>query len=220
MSEARVKELLGLHADKNIDEEVVAVDDEEGLEHHGVKGQKWGVRRATRQGQSLARAKRVHDNAAAKGGAARSLHENRAKAAEKSLNKVNKRIEKKGGTPVPVPGRRAAGATKKSDKRTHFDKPAKKLSDKDLQDRIKRMELEKKYNELNARPPSKGKKFTEDLMTNTGKQVATTLLTGTALFLVGRAIEKKFGEGAQKPFTGRDTKTAVKNIAEATGSFS
>lgn len=221
MSEDTVQKILGLHGDKVFLEEPNFDD----IEHHGVKGMRWGVRRATRQGQALANSKKAHDNAALKGGVTSGLHKNRAKAAEKSLNKINKRIEKKGGTPVPVPGRRTAGGSKKGDNRTHFQKPGRRLSDKELQDRIKRMELEKRYNDLNARQISSGRKFTNDVLGNTGKTVATTLLTGAAVYAAAHAINKKFGPDAASGITkvsfpkAKAAAPVVREIAQNTRSF-
>lgn len=97
------------------------------LSHHGVKGQKWGVRRK----------------------------------------------------------RRGASAS-----RTKFTKPPKKLSDDEINKRIKRMELEKKYNSLN-KSDSKAKDFVDSVLSTTGRKVATTVLTGGTIFLVKAALESR-----------------------------
>lgn len=168
MSEDIVKAIL-LESGK----ETVSEVDDNVVEHHGVKGMRWGVR--------------------TKGGVS------------------------KGRT---VAGRQAQGrigATKKKDNRTHFEKSGKRLSDKELQDRIKRMELEKKYNELNQRQVSAGKKATHEILGKTGKTVATTVLTGAALIVVARALDKRF-PGAGKEVTGKSVdflKTAGKEAYEA-----
>lgn len=211
MSEDAVKAILDLHGDKTFVEQPA----EDDVEHHGVKGQKWGVRRNQSKGESLARAKAFHDSAAtSKRGPAKSLHENRARQAERSLNKVNRRIVKKGGTPVPVNGggRRVSPSSKKNAKKTQFQKPPTRLTDKQLQERISRMELEKKYNTLNAKELSNGRKFTNDIMNSTGKQVATTILAGGALYLVAKGIEKKFGVEPARAITNKQVVETVREV--------
>lgn len=115
------------------------------LEHHGVKGQKWGVRR----------------------------NRNRVKTSRKTASK------------------------------TTFQKPPSRLTDAQLNSRIKRMELEKRYKELNKNDVTEGKKFTSDVLKSSGKQVATTIIAGAALLAVGSALKKKLGPEAASAITGR-----------------
>lgn len=95
------------------------------LEHHGVKGQKWGFRKE-----------------------------------------------------------RVSGA--------HAD--AHSLSDDEIQKRIKRMDLEKKYNDLSkSSSKSAGTKYVHDLLQNSGKQAAGAAVGGSVAFIVGKALKAKFG---------------------------
>lgn len=91
----------------------------------------------------------------------------------------------------------------KSRVRTSFAKPPKKLSDMELTNRVKRMETEKRYNSLNTADKSKGRQFVEEVLTNSGKRVATTVLTGGGLLVVRAALTAKFGEEVGQAVTKR-----------------
>ncbi|MET0787487.1 MAG: hypothetical protein ABWY25_12375 [Paenisporosarcina sp.] len=110
---------------------------EEFIEHHGVKGMKWGTRRARKS-----------------------------------------RVEK-------------------STARTRYSKPPKNLTKKELEARIQRMETEKKYNSLNRRDLSTGEKLAGEILTNSGRTVATTVLVGAGVYGAKKLIEKKNPELAK-----------------------
>lgn len=118
---------------------------DEFIEHHGVKGMRWGVRRS----------------------------------------------------------RSRVSSSKKTATKTTFQKTPNRLTDAQLNTRIKRMELEKRYKELNKNDVSEGKKFTSDVLKSSGKQVATTLIAGAALVAIGAALNKKLGPGTASAITGR-----------------
>lgn len=123
------------------------------IEHYGVKGMRWGVRRTPTQ---LARAAKSY--------------------------------------------RQSSKDAKAATKRTRFtsgDKDApSNLTAKELEDRIKRMETEKRYNELNAKTVSKGQQHVNEVITNVGKKTVTVAATGIAIHLVKKGVEKKFGKSA------------------------
>lgn len=89
--------------------------------------------------------------------------------------------------------------------KTTYQKPAHRLSDADLQKRIRRMEMEKRYSDLNKSDTtvSKGRKFTSGVLANSGRTVATTLVTGAALLAVSKALKKKVPHETVKAITGR-----------------
>lgn len=99
--------------------------------------------------------------------------------------------------------RRARGSGGSSTARTTFKKAPSKLSDVELAKRIKRMETEKRYNELNRNDVSKGKQFVTDVVTNSGRKVATTVLTGASLVAIKAALTAKFGDGVAAEATRR-----------------
>lgn len=110
------------------------------LEHHGVKGMHWGVR--------------------------------------KDRSRVSTGKKRK----------------KRATQRTVFEKSPKRLTEAELNRRIERMQLEKKYNELNKRDIRKGEVFATDVVHNAGKKVLTALVTAGFGFAVKMALDKRFGE--------------------------
>lgn len=80
-----------------------------------------------------------------------------------------------------------------SGERTVYTKPAGKLTDAELAKRIKRLESEKRYTELNSATTSKGKTVADEIIANSTRKVATTLISGTAIALGAKYVEKKFG---------------------------
>lgn len=120
---------------------------QEFLEHYGVKGMKWGVRKDRKGRRSKSAFQKLKDKSA-------------------------------------------------SDDRTRYkkssDAPA-RLTDAELEKRIKRLESEKKYNELNSRTVSQGEKLVTEVITNAGRKVATVTLAGAGLLVAKKFIAKKFG---------------------------
>lgn len=70
-------------------------------------------------------------------------------------------------------------------------KTVKDLSDAELQTKIRRLELEKRYNELSKdqKKVSKGKAFVSDVLEKSGKNIATQLTT----YAMGAAVNKLLG---------------------------
>lgn len=98
-------------------------------------------------------------------------------------------------------GRRKTGTS--STARTQFVKAPKKLSTEELVRRIGRMEAEKKYNSLNRGDISPGRQAANEILTTTGKRVASTVLTGASLLAIKTAVDAKFGGGAGSAVTRR-----------------
>ena len=118
---------------------------ENNLQHHGIPGQRWGVRRFQNKDGSLTKA-----------GKARASQNSDVKNERKEASK-NRRT----------------------------------LSDADLKKRIERMELERKMKDLTEKDVSPGKAFISEVLSNSGKRVATTVLTGAALYATKAALEGK-----------------------------
>jgi hypothetical protein len=108
---------------------------EEFLEHHGVKGQKWGIR--------------------------------------------NKK--------QPVSGRSKSGPRKT----TKYSKHPSQLTDAQLQTRIKRLQMEKQYKDLNSETRAKGKAFVEDIAKKAVSGIAVATLVGVGMLGVKSLLKKK-----------------------------
>lgn len=78
---------------------------------------------------------------------------------------------------------------------TRFEKSAPKLSDAELRRRINRLEMEKRYNDLNRRQITEGESMVKGLLKNTGTAVAGSFLTAAAMYAGKTYLEKKFGSG-------------------------
>lgn len=99
-------------------------------------------------------------------------------------------------------GKRGAAASS-STERTQFAKAPKKLSTEELVKRIGRMEAEKKYNQLNRADISPGRQAANEILSTTGKRVASTVLTGASLLAIKAAVDAKFGSGTGAAVTRR-----------------
>lgn len=108
--------------------------------------------------------------------------------------------------------RKGGGSKKSTSAKTSYQKPAKHLSDVELNRRIKRMELEKKYADLKAPPPHKGKKYAHDILQNSGKTVAGAVVGGVTTFAVQRALKSRFPE---KTVEKEAEKTVGKTVEKA-----
>lgn len=100
-------------------------------------------------------------------------------------------------------GVRNAKKRRTSSRRTTFTKPAHRLSDDELNKRIRRLQMEKQYNDLNKPEASKGKTFVTRLLDNTGNKVVGTLASGALLLAISKALSKKVGAETARAITGK-----------------
>jgi hypothetical protein len=134
--------------------------EEDELYHHGVKGMKWGVRKS-------------------RGSSGTSSRKSRAAKKTKSYFAKRKAAKKK----------RIKEEQVKKEAEQARKKRVSELSDKELQDRIARLQLEKTYKDLvkSTQPQaSSGKKFVTGVLEASGKNVAAQLTT----YVMGRAVNK------------------------------
>ena len=117
------------------------------LEHHGIVGMKWGVRRYQNKDGRL-------------------------------TNAGKKRYSSDGSQ------KRTMEQRKQDMKNT--------MSTAEIKSRIERLKLEQQYKELSDADVSAGKAYTEQILKDVGKRVATTVLTGAALYAGKAIITKEF----------------------------
>lgn len=77
------------------------------------------------------------------------------------------------------------------DERKVASKNRRTLSDAELKKRIERMELERKMKDLTDKDIAPGRKAVNEILSNSGKKVATTVLTGATLYAVKAGLEGK-----------------------------
>lgn len=82
--------------------------------------------------------------------------------------------------------------------KTKFKEKANRLTDEELAVRIKRLETEKRYNELNKRQVNSGTKTITEVLTKIGKNSAETVGTKATVFAAKKLIEKKFNADVVK----------------------
>lgn len=66
------------------------------------------------------------------------------------------------------------------------------LSDEELKRRIERIRLEKQLKDLTDEEISPGKKIVQEIMSNSGKKVASTIVAGAMLYGTKYALTKEF----------------------------
>lgn len=90
-------------------------------------------------------------------------------------------------------GVRKDSPTSRPTAKTRYKAAPKHLTDAQLQERIKRMETEKRYNDLNKRTVGTGEKIASDIITSVGKNSMTMIGTAAVVYGMKQAIKKKFG---------------------------
>lgn len=173
----------------------------EDLIHHGVKGQRWGVIRKKASAGRAATVKALQKSGRFTANATKTT----IKTARTGAAKVQKA---KQAHDARVAGKKQAKADAKARKK-FANRGYKKISDTELQSRIKRLEQEKRYRELKAdRHLVRGREVTRSILENSLTKAGT--YAGTKL--MKSAFDNAF-EGATGGKAGK--KAAAENIKKA-----
>lgn len=171
----------------------------EDLIHHGVKGQKWGVIR-----KKASAGRKVTIKAIQKSGRfAANATKTTIKTARTGAAKVQKAKQ--------AHDQRVAGkiqAKKEAKARKKFaNRGYKKISDTELQSRIKRLEQEKRYRELKAdRHLVRGREVTRSILENS--------LTKAGTYAATKAMKTAFDKSFDTGKSGKSAAETLKKAAE------
>lgn len=171
----------------------------EDLIHHGVKGQKWGVIRKKASAGRKATIKAIQKSGRFTANATKTT----IKTARTGAAKVQKA---KQAHDQRVAGKKQAKADAKARKK-FANRGYKKISDTELQSRIKRLEQEKRYRELKAdRHLVRGREVTRSILENS--------LTKAGTYAATKAMKTAFDKSFDPGKTGKSTAETLKKAAE------
>ena len=176
----------------------------EDLIHHGVKGQKWGVIRKKASAGRKATIKAIQKSGRFTANATKTT----IKTARTGAAKVQKAKQ--------AHDQRVAGkiqAKKEAKARKKFaNRGYKKISDTELQSRIKRLEQEKRYRELKAdRHLVRGREVTRSILENSLTKAGTYAATKA----MKTAFDKSFDTGKEGKSAAETLKKAAEKAKEA-----
>ena len=176
----------------------------EDLVHHGVKGQKWGVIRKKASAGRKATIKAIQKSGRFTANATKTT----IKTARTGAAKVQKA---KQAHDQRVAGKKQAKADAKARKK-FANRGYKKISDTELQSRIKRLEQEKRYRELKAdRHLVRGREVTRSILENSLTKAGTYAATKA----MKTAFDKSFDPGKTGKSAGETLKKAAEKAKEA-----
>ena len=176
----------------------------EDLVHHGVKGQKWGVIRKKASAGRAATVKALQKSGRFTANATKTT----IKTARTGAAKVQKAKQAHDARVAgKIQAKKEAKARKKFANRGY-----KKISDTELQSRIKRLEQEKHYRELKAdRHLVRGREVTRSILENSLTKAGTYAATKA----MKTAFDKSFDPGKTGKSAGETLKKAAEKAKEA-----
>lgn len=180
----------------------------EDLIHHGVKGQKWGVIR-----KKASAGRKATINAIQKSGR---FTANATKTTIKTARTGAAKVQKaKQAHDARVAGKIQAKKEAKARKK-FANRGYKKISDTELQSRIKRLEQEKRYRELKAdRHLVRGREVTRSILENSLTKAGTYAGTKLMKSAFDNAFEGATGGKAGKKSAAETLKKAAEKAKEA-----
>lgn len=162
------------------------------LQHWGVKGQKWGVRRYQNADGSLTLAGRYHQY----------------KTRKKRKAAMKKAAETKAAN--------KAAAEKRAKDLAEGRIKLKDMTDAEIRQKIDRMQLEQNYSklELSTSSAAKGKKFVMEVLEASGKNIATQLTTYGMGALVNEVVKSTGYTNATRTIKDEDGTERIERIFE------
>ena len=167
------------------------------LYHYGVKGMKWGVRKkqygesfvSTKKDPKLEKYKR--DHGINYGGYRRNQSDDLRDAGAIG-NMAGKALRKgvQSGAQKVKQRKNASDNSHADYKRAHDKTSVKNMSDKELRERINRLQIEQQYNNLNKRQKSAGEKWATGILVGAATSVASSYANKYAKKGVEWASEK------------------------------
>lgn len=176
----------------------------EDLVHHGVKGQRWGVIRKKASAGRAATVKALQKSGRFTANATKTT----IKTARTGAAKVQKAKQAHDARVAgKIQAKKEAKARKKFANRGY-----KKISDTELQSRIKRLEQEKRYRELKAdRHLVRGREVTRSILENSLTKAGTYAATKA----MKTAFDKSFDTGKEGKSAAETLKKAAEKAKEA-----
>ena len=147
------------------------MDDNE-LYHYGIKGMKWGVRRTPEQ---LGHVKKA------------------ASSAGKAVGSATKKAASAAGKAYSSHRQKKADKKAAEEEKKRRRKPISELTDDELRQRISRLELEKRYRDLQPQKISKGESFVARALKGAGESSLRNLAEQALDTAGGEAINMIFG---------------------------
>lgn len=164
------------------------------LEHHGIKGQRWGVRRTPEQLGHKTGGKRKWRIRMKTSAERKEEQYQRKKAKLDAKDQALKRKEELRRQEDDIKRRREAlkGDKKEPPKKTEVPKKrdVKDLSDDELRQILSRYNMEQQYAKMNKEQQAKGKSWVTQMLAEAGKDVAKQYTKKMMTAMIDAAVEK------------------------------